>query len=402
MSNRRSAAVLLLLAVIAAAALPALLPEAEGLDVDTRQVLIEARLVSTSIRTDMEFGIDWSNRKARLTPEQSSDLLGQAQDAKLADEQFLDMLAADSALSGTEQGNTIRDLTMGSLFQNDIFIDVLLNSTEPQVRLLSRPRLTAMNHDTATISVLQDRHRFPDGKKGLKEAGRFRDLLTELFPSLAALGLPTDQGVIFEPFDGKPRKTLLERSGFSVVDPLKVKVGKGALTLSGTGKEPAPGFLRFMPEIRGDYTLLLTVQLPKKVSKKGREALQGVTSVLEVDSDTDQPPSEFVLIGNQFTLEGFAQSFTATKGGVQDVIPHPTLSTTRTVTNVIVKDGTSLVLGGIFREENGETSSWSREIPVLGDLPFIGVGLLGATKKTKVEQRDLLIFLTPHIVTLPD
>jgi general secretion pathway protein D len=66
-------------------------------------------------------------------------------------------------------------------------------------------------------------------------------------------------------------------------------------------------------------------------------------------------------------------------------------------TQVSVKDGETIILGGIIRNT---INSDVRKIPVLGDIPLLG-NLFKSTQKTK-EKTELLVFLTPRIVRDPD
>ena len=61
--------------------------------------------------------------------------------------------------------------------------------------------------------------------------------------------------------------------------------------------------------------------------------------------------------------------------------------------NVSVLNGGTVVLGGVFEDENIETVT---KVPLLGDLPVLG-HLFKSTKKTNIE-RELLIFITPVIL----
>ena len=61
--------------------------------------------------------------------------------------------------------------------------------------------------------------------------------------------------------------------------------------------------------------------------------------------------------------------------------------------NVRVKDGETLVIGGLIQESDQKTVM---KLPVLGDLPVIGAAFRSSsTKKIKTE---LVIMLTPRII----
>jgi general secretion pathway protein D len=65
-------------------------------------------------------------------------------------------------------------------------------------------------------------------------------------------------------------------------------------------------------------------------------------------------------------------------------------------TMVVVPDGQTVVIGGLM--SNQKVSS-EEKVPILGDIPLLG--LLFKHKKTDDEKKELLIFMTPHIVKDP-
>lgn len=71
----------------------------------------------------------------------------------------------------------------------------------------------------------------------------------------------------------------------------------------------------------------------------------------------------------------------------------PFKSTTEVTSNVMVKDGNTIVIGGLFREQ---ATSGRSQIPVLGNLPLIGAAFRRQADVTAREE--IIILLTPHIV----
>jgi general secretion pathway protein D len=66
-------------------------------------------------------------------------------------------------------------------------------------------------------------------------------------------------------------------------------------------------------------------------------------------------------------------------------------------TNIVVHDGETVVLGGLQKETDGETTD---KIPLLGDIPLLGRLF---QMRTKVRRRqDLLLVLTPYIIRGPE
>jgi type IV pilus assembly protein PilQ len=71
----------------------------------------------------------------------------------------------------------------------------------------------------------------------------------------------------------------------------------------------------------------------------------------------------------------------------------PYKSTTEVTSNIMVKDGHTIVIGGLFRESNSTTRS---QVPFMGNLPLVG-SLFGQTQDATTRQ-EIIILLTPHII----
>lgn len=71
----------------------------------------------------------------------------------------------------------------------------------------------------------------------------------------------------------------------------------------------------------------------------------------------------------------------------------PAINTNEVTTSALVNDGETIVLGGVFREENTTTET---KTPILGDIPYVG----RLFKRTANQRRrtELLIFITPKII----
>lgn len=75
----------------------------------------------------------------------------------------------------------------------------------------------------------------------------------------------------------------------------------------------------------------------------------------------------------------------------------PDKELTQVTTNVMVRDGCTVVLGGLFRDE---VSNDVNQVPVLGSLPVIGALFRNRTDKT--TRHEILVLLTPHIIYEPE
>ena len=74
----------------------------------------------------------------------------------------------------------------------------------------------------------------------------------------------------------------------------------------------------------------------------------------------------------------------------------PTETTAELTTNIMVKDGQTIVIGGLFRDVITSTRS---QVPLLGDLPFIGAVFRGTNDAS--TRQEIIVMLTPHIISEP-
>lgn len=70
------------------------------------------------------------------------------------------------------------------------------------------------------------------------------------------------------------------------------------------------------------------------------------------------------------------------------------INTTEAETFVMVKDSQTAVIGGLIRKDISQTEN---KIPFLSNIPFLG--FLFKNKANSESRKELLIFVTPHIIT---
>ncbi|MFY0676490.1 MAG: type IV pilus secretin PilQ [Neptuniibacter sp.] len=80
---------------------------------------------------------------------------------------------------------------------------------------------------------------------------------------------------------------------------------------------------------------------------------------------------------------------------IGSVLPNGEISiiNNELTTSVVVPDGQTIVLGGVFKNESSESVS---KVPLLGDLPVMGA--LFRNKAENIDKTELLIFITPKLV----
>jgi len=95
-------------------------------------------------------------------------------------------------------------------------------------------------------------------------------------------------------------------------------------------------------------------------------------------------------------------STTTPTGGdpITDTTSIPIIQTSTAETTVMVKNGNTIVLGGLIEERREETED---QVPILGDIPLIGNLFkrrqVGSGSAEIAEKTELVIFLTPYIVS---
>lgn len=79
--------------------------------------------------------------------------------------------------------------------------------------------------------------------------------------------------------------------------------------------------------------------------------------------------------------------------GEDEILGVPPIDTRNVSTQVLVDDGETVVLGGVYEQD--DTNNVTR-VPFFGDLPY--VGFLFKNTTANKEKRELLIFVTPKIL----
>jgi len=93
-------------------------------------------------------------------------------------------------------------------------------------------------------------------------------------------------------------------------------------------------------------------------------------------------PEDSIILDVQVTQDNFVSP------------ADPTVNTKQITTQVLLNNGETVVIGGIYQQEN---TNEVRKIPLFGDIPVVGTFF---RKKNKVSNKtELLIFLTPRILS---
>lgn len=128
------------------------------------------------------------------------------------------------------------------------------------------------------------------------------------------------------------------------------------------------------------------VEIPyQEAASSGATAIQFKKAVLSLTVTPHITPDNKIIL-----------DLVVTQDTVSDVRSGsaPAIDTQRIGTQVLVNNGETIVLGGIYQQSIINTIS---KVPVLGDIPYFG--WLFRNSNQFNEKKELLIFVTPRIVT---
>lgn len=163
-------------------------------------------------------------------------------------------------------------------------------------------------------------------------------------------------------------------------------------------------------ETIGDTNVIATPRL-MCLNKQRAEILIGaelgyVSTTVTQTQATQQV--EFLRVGTELRLRPYISS-----DGLIRMEVHPQLSTgavrveggftlpdretTEVTTNIMTRDGCTVIIGGLVREDLSVTSS---QIPFLGSVPYVGA--LFRQRNEEIERSEIVVLITPNIVYEPE
>ncbi len=132
------------------------------------------------------------------------------------------------------------------------------------------------------------------------------------------------------------------------------------------------------------------VEIPfQQAASSGATTTQFKKAVLSLTVKPQITPDNKIIMDILVTKDNVGELVASATGGFV-----PSIDTRTIETQVLVNDGQTVVLGGIYETERRETIS---KVPFLGDLP--GVGVLFRSRQNVSNKSELLIFVTPKILT---
>jgi type IV pilus assembly protein PilQ len=131
------------------------------------------------------------------------------------------------------------------------------------------------------------------------------------------------------------------------------------------------------------------VEIPyQESSSSGATTTQFKEAVLSLTVTPQITPDDRIIMDLLVTKDSVGQVVQSATGG-----QVPSIDTRSVTTSVVVNDGQTVVLGGIYETEIRETIN---KVPVLGDIP--GLGYLFRSRSNINNNAELLIFVTPKIL----
>ena len=112
-------------------------------------------------------------------------------------------------------------------------------------------------------------------------------------------------------------------------------------------------------------------------------------AVLKLDVTPNITPDDRILLDLIVNQDSVGALVPSGNGGF-----IPTIDTTELTTQVLVGNGETVVLGGVFKNEELVKVA---KVPLLGDIPYLG-NLFKSTANTQ-QKTEMLIFITPRILS---
>jgi type IV pilus assembly protein PilQ len=132
------------------------------------------------------------------------------------------------------------------------------------------------------------------------------------------------------------------------------------------------------------------VEIPYQQSaSSGATTVQFKKAVLSLEVTPQITPDNNIIMDLRVHKDNVGDVIST--GGLGGTVPS--IDTRAVETQVLVQDGQTVVLGGIYETERRETIN---KVPFLGDIPAIGV--LFRSKQMQHDKSELLIFVTPRIL----
>lgn len=136
-------------------------------------------------------------------------------------------------------------------------------------------------------------------------------------------------------------------------------------------------------------TIQQGVEIPyQEASASGATTTQFKEAVLQLQVTPQITPDDRIIMDLLVKKDSVGENVASATGGFV-----PSIDTRELTTQVLVNNGDTVVLGGIYETTRGKSV---RKVPLLGDIP--GLGALFRSTQVTSDKRELLVFITPKII----
>jgi len=192
-----------------------------------------------------------------------------------------------------------------------------------------------------------------------------------------------------------------EKFNAAAVTDFSGNVSPGGLSI-GVLKDSVAVFIRALEQVT-DATVLANPKVLALNKQKGQVIVgrrDGYLTTTVTETQAIQTV-EFLETGTQLLFrpfignDGFVrlELHPEDSVGIVNAQGLPSEQTTEATTNVLVEDGHTILIGGLFREVTTNSKS---QIPVLGDVP--GIGQLFRSNDDATTREEVIILLTVHVI----
>jgi type IV pilus assembly protein PilQ len=126
----------------------------------------------------------------------------------------------------------------------------------------------------------------------------------------------------------------------------------------------------------------------QEASASGETTTSFKEAVLKLDVTPNITPDDRIMLDLNINQDSVGELVPSGRGGF-----IPSIETTQLDTQVLVGNGETVVLGGVFKTEDIQSIS---KVPFFGDIPYVGA--LFRNVNTNQTKTELLIFITPRIL----
>jgi type IV pilus assembly protein PilQ len=170
-------------------------------------------------------------------------------------------------------------------------------------------------------------------------------------------------------------------------DDLFLSAELSALESQGTGEVVSQP--KVITGDKQEATIKSGTEVPyQESSANGETTVSFKEAVLALNVTPNITPDDRILLDLVINQDSVGDLVPSGSGGV-----IPTIDTTQLTTQVLVGNGETVVLGGVFRTEDIDSIS---KVPFFGDIPYLG--RLFKSTSTQSTKTETLIFITPRIL----